>query len=73
MPKTDDAIRLRAYYLFLAREQAGRDGTALDDWLHAEAELVSEGQEQGSPIGEAPKLPPSPAPPITTARAPKRR
>jgi hypothetical protein len=68
MPQTDDAIRLRAYYLFLAREQAGQDGTAEGDWLQAEAE----GQEQGSPIGEAPTLAPHPAPTITTASSPRR-
>jgi len=61
MPQTDDAIRLHAYCLFLAREQAGQDGTAEDDWLEAEAEVASEGQETGSPIGEAPPLPPPPA------------
>jgi hypothetical protein len=68
MPPTDEAFRLRAYYLFLAREQAGQDGTAEGDWLQAEAE----GQEQGSPIGEAPPLPPHPAPVITNARSVRR-
>ena len=64
MSQTDDAIRLRAYYIYLAREQAGQDGTAVGDWLQAEAE----GQQQGSPIGEAPP-PPHPAPIITNARS----
>ncbi len=65
MPQTDDVIRLRAYYVFLAREQAGQDGTPVGDWLQAEAE----GQQQGSPIGEAPPLPRHPAPTITNSRS----
>ena len=65
MPQTDDGIRLRAYYLFLAHEQAGQDGTVVGDWLQAEAEDA----QQGSPIGEPPPLPPHSAPIITNARS----
>jgi hypothetical protein len=37
---TDEHIRLRAYYLYLEPEREGQPGTALDDWLRAEADLV---------------------------------
>ena len=36
-PAGDDAIRTRAYYLFL--ERGARAGHELDDWLRAEREI----------------------------------
>jgi len=36
---TEEDVRLRAYYLYLERERDGQKGTAVDDWLLAEAEL----------------------------------
>lgn len=36
-PPADEAVRTRAYYLFL--ERGGRSGHELDDWLRAESEI----------------------------------
>jgi hypothetical protein len=36
---TDEQIRRRAYEIYLARD--GQDGSELDDWLRAEAELAA--------------------------------
>jgi hypothetical protein len=36
---TDEQIRRRAYEIYLARD--GQDGSELDDWLRAEAELTA--------------------------------
>jgi Protein of unknown function (DUF2934) len=36
--RNEEAIRIRAYELFLARD--GAPGSEMDDWLHAERELV---------------------------------
>jgi Protein of unknown function (DUF2934) len=41
-PILEHEIRLRAYDLFLRRGEV--DGQALDDWLHAECEVVRERQ-----------------------------
>lgn len=39
---TEDEIRVRAYEIFVAR--AGAPGDDVQDWLAAEAELLSEGR-----------------------------
>jgi hypothetical protein len=36
-PEAEQAVRTRAYYLFL--ERGGRSGHELDDWLRAESEV----------------------------------
>lgn len=36
-PVVEEAVRTRAYYLFL--ERGGRSGHELDDWLRAESEI----------------------------------
>jgi hypothetical protein len=41
-PMLENEIRLRAYDFFLRRGEG--DGHALDDWLHAECEVVPERQ-----------------------------
>ena len=41
---SDEDIRLRAYDLYLERQQAGLEGTSADDWLLAEAELADEAE-----------------------------
>ncbi len=38
--RNEEAIRIRAYELFLARD--GASGSQMDDWLQAERELVVE-------------------------------
>lgn len=46
---TEEHIRRRAYELY---EQRGRgDGFALDDWLHAEAEIL--GKQEGQKVKAA--------------------
>jgi hypothetical protein len=39
----EEQIRQRAYEIYVQRD--GQDGSELDDWLHAEAELRSRGKE----------------------------
>jgi Protein of unknown function (DUF2934) len=39
----EERIRVRAYYLFQQRGE--QHGSAMDDWLQAEAEILAEGQE----------------------------
>jgi hypothetical protein len=39
----EEAVRLRAYHLYLARE--GAPGTAEDDWLQAEHEIRGQATE----------------------------
>ena len=38
-PVSQDAIRRRAYEIFLARSAKGQQGNAASDWLQAEREL----------------------------------
>jgi Protein of unknown function (DUF2934) len=45
---TEEAVRLRAYYLYLERERDGHSGTETDDWLLAEAELADEIEQSDS-------------------------
>jgi Protein of unknown function (DUF2934) len=45
---TEEDIRLRAYYLFLSRERDAQDGSAIDDWLLAEAELADQMEQAAS-------------------------
>ena len=42
-PNLDEEIRRRAYALYGQRGR--KDGHDLDDWLHAEAELMRQGYE----------------------------
>ena len=42
-PITEEHIRFRAYLLFQDRQQRGRAGDAMDDWLQAERELHLDG------------------------------
>ena len=39
---TEEEVRLRAYYLYLERVRDSQEGTAIDDWLLAEAELADQ-------------------------------
>jgi len=41
---TEDEIRQRAHAIYLRRN--GREGSALEDWLQAEAELRQQDSEQ---------------------------
>ncbi len=41
------SIKLAAYYRYENRRRAGQEGTALDDWFFAEAELKESTQEPG--------------------------
>ena len=43
-PNVVDEIQRRAYELYVQRGQT--DGHALDDWLRAEGELVTEGHQR---------------------------
>jgi hypothetical protein len=38
---SEDAVRTSAYYHYLAREMAGREGDAVGDWIEAEREMQS--------------------------------
>jgi hypothetical protein len=44
----EETVRLRAYYRFLNRERDARDGSAVDDWLLAEAELAGQTEQPES-------------------------
>ena len=63
---SDEDIRLRAYYLYLERQEAGLEGTAADDWILAEAELA----DQAERPDETRLRMPSPMPP-TSLRTPR--
>lgn len=43
-----EAIRFRAYEIYLSRGQAG--GSALEDWLQAERELISPPSQKRVPV-----------------------
>jgi len=45
---TEDAIRQRAYEIFLSR--APGSGSAMDDWLQAERELRSQAAHRRPPV-----------------------
>ena len=57
----DERIRKRAHELWMARNGNGDGGTALEDWLAAEREVLGEGkqaaQDRGTVVGpfDAPK------------------
>jgi hypothetical protein len=46
---TEEEIRLRAYYLYLERVRDWQEGTAIDDWLLAEAELADQRERSDIP------------------------
>ena len=41
----EETIRVRAYYRFLDRQRDAQDGSAVEDWLSAEAECADETHE----------------------------
>jgi hypothetical protein len=55
MPDFIDSVRLRAYFLWCEREEAGILGDALDDWLQAEAEVGAELMEDRSRMKTRPE------------------
>jgi hypothetical protein len=53
-----DAVRMRAYELYTDRVRTGRHGSAVDDWLRAEREVMATQRELIRRSGEHAAVPP---------------
>jgi hypothetical protein len=53
-----ERVRRRAHEIYLARQRSGREGTDLDDWLAAEADVLGANpkdpaQNRANTVGDA--------------------